>query len=372
MKTICFYLSSVLEGGIIMSKQFRVYLGLVVLLLLPILACGNGEATPTSVAVISTATPSTTVTGEAEVSEPLDEFGTEEEMQEIPAEEPVPTLQPTETPVPQRTAHMGDFVLNDGYSLTVLQVKDPAPPGTFFTAEPGKRLIAVEIVVGNVSGPVASTNPLNGVLLDDDRLTYRAELGAVGQLKLVELERGERVRGWIGFHIPDDAVPATFRFELGRVRLESSLLEPLDDHEPMLEPEGLFGVRDDLPRLGDLVEQDGYSLVAMGVADPASPGILYQPVPGMRVVAVDVIIGNVDGREISSNPLRAYLIDSAGYVYTAELGGTRDQIELVDLGADERVRGWIAFEIPDDAMPAAIKYEMTSSPRIVVYTGLLD
>ena len=350
-------------------------LALFILFMLPILACGGGEPTPTSAPVVSTATSeaaSVDVEQPDEVVEQDIEPTTEAETAE-PAEEDTPTPEPTETPEPIRQAHIGDFMTNEGYSLTVLQISDPATPGMFYSAEPGTRLIAVEVVIGNVSGATATTNLLNGTLLDEERLTYRAELaGTAEQLSLVELGSGERVQGWIGFEIPEDATAATFRFEINRVRLEASLLEPPADHEPIEEPDGLFGVSDSLPRLGDLVEQDGYSLVAMEVLDPASPGMLYRAVPGMKLVAVDMILGNIDAREISSNALRTYLIDAEGYVYAAELAGIDGQIDLVDLGPDERVRGKVAFEVPEDAVPAAIKYEVSGSPRIVIYTGLLD
>jgi hypothetical protein len=350
-------------------------LALIILFMLPVLACGGGEPTPTSAPVISTATPDAETADTDQPGEIADqdiETVTEEEAAE-PVEEDTPTPEPTETPEPARQAHIGDFVTNEGYSLTVLQVQDPATPGMLYSAEPGSRLIAVEVVIGNVSGATATTNALNGILLDEERLTYRAELaGTDDQLPLVELESGERVQGWIAFEIPEDAAPATFRFEMNRVRLEASLLEPPADHEPMEEPDGLFGVSESLSRLGDLVEQDGYSLAAMEVEDPASPGILYQATPGLKLVAVDMIVGNVDAGEITVNALRTYLVDSDGYVYTAELAGTDNQIELVDLGPDERVRGKVAFEVPEDAVPAAIKYEVSGSPRIVIYAGLLE
>jgi hypothetical protein len=344
-------------------------IALIILFMLPILACGGGEPTPTSAPVISTATPD----AETVDTEQPDETADQDIEPAVEEEAVEPVEEDTPTPEPARQAHIGDFVISEGYSLTVLQVQDPATPGILYSAEPGTRLIAVEVVVGNVSGTTASPNVLNGILLDEDRLTYRAELAATdGQLPLVELERGERVRGWIGFEVPENATPATLRFEMNRVRLEASLLEPPADHEPIEEPDGLFGISESLSRLGDLVEQDGYSLVAMEVDDPASPGILYQAAPGLKLVAVDMIVGNVNAREITVNALRTYLVDSDGYVYTAELGGINNQIELVDLGPDERVRGGVAFEVPEDALPAAIKYEVSGSPRIVIYAGLLE
>jgi hypothetical protein len=106
-------------------------------------------------------------------------------------------------------------VEKDGYFLCALTVEDPTTPGLFYEAEVGKRLIAVEVVVGNVSGEMVTTNPLDATLIDADGFVYRPELaGRDGQLELMDLNPGEKVKGWVAFVVPESATPASIKFEL--------------------------------------------------------------------------------------------------------------------------------------------------------------
>jgi hypothetical protein len=125
-----------------------------------------------------------------------------------------------------------------------------------------------------------------------------------------------------------------------------------------------------IPSLGDVVEKDGYSLSAANVEDPATPGILYEAKEGMKLVAIEIVVGNISGEQISVNPLNATLLDNEGFSYKATLGGRDEQIELVDLNPGEKVKGWIAFEIPNQTVPASIKYDISLFPEIVLKTGL--
>lgn len=123
-----------------------------------------------------------------------------------------------------------------------------------------------------------------------------------------------------------------------------------------------------LPSLGDTVEQDGYSLSATQVADPATPGMLYDEEPGTRLVAVEIVVGNTGREEVSANPLYASLIDAEGYSHSVELAAVDNQIDTVTLGEGEKVKGWVGFVIPEDAEPAVLKYEfgMIGAPTLRV------
>ena len=108
--------------------------------------------------------------------------------------------------------------------------------------------------------------------------------------------------------------------------------------------------------LGDVVEQYGYLLLAIMVEDPTTPGMFYQAKEGYKLVAVEIIVGNVSGETLSVNPLYAVLVDSNGFVYQPELAGRDGQLATADLNVGERARGWVAFEIPEDTTPVIIKY----------------
>jgi hypothetical protein len=110
-------------------------------------------------------------------------------------------------------------------------------------------------------------------------------------------------------------------------------------------------------KLGDTVEQGGFSITATSVDDPCKAGILYKAKDGKRIIGVNVILANVSSdKKLSINPLYATLIDSEGFTYKAELAGCETQIDTVDLAKGEKVRGVIPFEVPTDAKLASIKY----------------
>jgi hypothetical protein len=108
--------------------------------------------------------------------------------------------------------------------------------------------------------------------------------------------------------------------------------------------------------LGDTVEQYGYSLSATAVEDPTTPGMFYKAKKGYKLVAVEIVVGNVSGETLSVSPLYTILVDSNGFVYELELVGRDGQLAAVHLNTGEKVKGWVAFEIPEDATPASIKY----------------
>ena len=50
-------------------------------------------------------------------------------------------------------------------------------------------------------------------------------------------------------------------------------------------------------------------------------------------------------------------MDADGFTYQCELGAYEGgQIDTVDLAPGEKVRGWIAYQLPDGAQPATVKY----------------
>ncbi len=102
-----------------------------------------------------------------------------------------------------------------------------------------------------------------------------------------------------------------------------------------------------------------YALTVVAVENPTVPGIFSYPEIGNKLVAVEIILENIAGDMLSVNPLNASLVDSNGFVYSVELGGRDGQIATTDLNVGEKIKGWAAFEIPDNAIPAKIKYELS-------------
>lgn len=261
-------------------------------------------------------------------------------------------------------AYLGDIVESDGTSLAAVALLDPAPAGILYEPAPDTRLIAVDVVVGNVNkNSGVSVNSLDFVLLDEEGFTYSAELfGLDRQLETVDLMPGERVRGLVGFEIPTEAVPSRVRFEPGFIsgpQLVTYVTTPDGGTEaaPPADVSASGAVeRDVFGVLGDVAEANGVTLAAFNVEDPATPTGFYDAPAGTKLVAVEIAVGNTDNDSLSVNPLNTYLVTTDGYVYGAELGARDGQIDTVEIGPEERARGWVAFTIPEDQTPEQIKY----------------
>lgn len=174
------------------------------------LACGSYSRV--SEQTISTATPVGSTTA-------LDAAGPTQASQAAPS---TPTVI---IPTPPPATYLGDLVELDGYSLSAVTVEDPATrPGIFYEPQPGKKLVAVEFIVGNVAGDQFSSNVLRATLVDNDGFLYGAETGQVeDQMELLDVNPGERVRGWTAFFIPEGSQPAVLKYEFRGIVLEVGL-----------------------------------------------------------------------------------------------------------------------------------------------------
>jgi len=253
---------------------------------------------------------------------------------------------------------LGDTVEKDGYCLTVLTVEDPAPPSTLYFPEEGKRLVAVEIVVGNISGAHFGVNPLNVTVFDREGYSYPPELGArEGQIATIVIDPGERVRGWVAFKIPDGSVPVALKMSkeiFGEPFFEIGILPPPANHHPSTLP--FERVKPPLPKLGETTVGSGYSMQVLAVEDPTLPSGVYLVEPGQRLVGVQVAIGNVSETTLAVSPLFFILVDGQGFVYPATVRARREEIASLDLNPGEIVQGWVAFSIPENTLIESLKF----------------
>jgi hypothetical protein len=113
---------------------------------------------------------------------------------------------------------------------------------------------------------------------------------------------------------------------------------------------------------GDAARRYGYSLSVSSVQDPARAGPIYSPKEYCRLVGVEVVLRNVSGSAaLAVNPLFAFLVDQNGFVSAAEIGGMDGQIDSIDLAEGEKAKGWVSFTLPEDAVPAYMKYQTALS-----------
>jgi hypothetical protein len=112
-------------------------------------------------------------------------------------------------------------------------------------------------------------------------------------------------------------------------------------------------------RLGEWAEGSGLAMVARAIEDPAVPDTTsYEAKPGTRLVAVHFELGSLSGTH-HGTPHAAKLIDSRGVKYEAVYGAMAEhpEIESVAVEMGERVSGWMAYELPEDAVPMFLEYK---------------
>jgi len=128
--------------------------------------------------------------------------------------------------------NLGDIHTLSGYSITAEALFDPALPSSFYNVVEGTRLVAVHILVRNVSGAESlSVNPLYCSLVDGFGFVYEAELGAtdLGQIDTLDLATGEAAQGYVAFQIPADRNPLYIRYSTDFWGFDEPLLVGLSE-----------------------------------------------------------------------------------------------------------------------------------------------
>jgi hypothetical protein len=285
-----------------------------------------------------------------------------------------PTSEITESNTGAPEYYLHDYIQKSGYGLSVIEVADPAKPGMLYTAEEGKKLVAIDIMLGNISGDSLGVNPLYSTLVDNTGLVYEADLGSVdNQIATLYLDQGEVVEGWVSFQIPTDNTAASFRYAIdkfGNDVINAPLTPAPSGHDFIFMSWSSYRPSS---KLGETVEKSGYSLTALAVEDPITLGIPYTPKDGFKLVSVKIVVGNVSGTDsLSVNPLYAYLVADDGHVYAPELGGRDGQIDAVSINQGEKAQGWVSFTIPQNATPSYIKYELGVFSSDFIIAGLWE
>ncbi|MDP9369918.1 MAG: DUF4352 domain-containing protein [Chloroflexota bacterium] len=83
--------------------------------------------------------------------------------------------------------------------------------------------------------------------------------------------------------------------------------------------------------------------------------------PGKRYVAVEVTIENRSNETLRYTPDDFQVTDSAGRAYPAVEGGADPAITGGELAPGDAIRGWISFEVPEDADPERFVYTRQGS-----------
>lgn len=308
-----------------------------------------------------------------------------EEVVDQPTE--VATISPTDTPEPV-TTYLGDVVEVGGILISATNVYDPAELENYAQPEEGKKLVAIDAIIGLTSLGRAIVSA-NFYLNDNEDYFYYPEepldreFGDATKFRFNHshalIFAGEKVRWLVVFKIPENAIPTKLNYVHEKwwhtnKKLSIGLGAPPGGYQTTSE---ILNIPPEEPmtKLGDTSSNFDYSMSAQGVEDPAEPDEFRTLNAGEKLVAVDVIF------EYESDPTRGislwrfYLVDNSGYLYTPDVSNVDDPIfnGKVVLVPGKKVRFWVTFRIPEEASPYILKYERGIwLPQDYLETGLIE
>lgn len=315
--------------------------GLTVLALVS-LACGS--ASPSQVATAIPVTSVTTIVGEASVVAPTDA---------------APTAVPTAEPTPAKTTFaLGEVINLDGLNLLVAGWEVLAP-GEFSKPAAGNQFIGVDLVVVNASTTYQSFSSFSTSVKDATSQQYDSSFGAVATLGVRSLSGGglapgEKLRGIVGFEVPESAGALTFVYDAALFGFGKLFVE-LGDAPTAAEVPAMLPGEQPLvtSATGEAFVLDGVEIVVNDVRAVEADGY-SAPAAGFRYLVVDLTLTNTtDAPTTVSSLLQMELVDPAtGYRYTIDIGATvaaKGNAPDGELAAGEKLRGQVGFAVPVDA-----------------------
>lgn len=267
--------------------------------------------------------------------------------------------QPTQapTPVAQQNYKVGDVVAIGDNVLVVLGWENVT--ATDFSApEAGKKFVAVELLIVNKSQSAMSISTLLQMSMKDNTgqkydVDFMASTAVGGGSIDGELAAGEKLRGKVGFQIPETAQGLQFVFDAsvfgtGKVFVDLGA-EPVKVEPPA--------------ELAGETAQQTYNvgdLIAMGTTNVTVNEVLYpagddfnKPNAGFKFLVVDLTIENLSATAISvSSLLQMSVKDSSSQKYDVDLmasvasGGSSPEGEIAP---GEKLRGQVGFQVPENA-----------------------
>ena len=283
-----------------------------------------------------------------------------EEPTEAPTATPEATEEPTEAPTQAATEPasyaVGDIIEISDFALVALGwdtvTHDLFKPGQ------GNQFVAIELVLVNQGdSPVAVSTLLQMSLKDSTDQQYTLDIGAQSAITEGspdgELAAGEKIRGKIGFQVPEDASGLVFVFEPNLLGTGKVFIDLGDSPISLDPPAELPGeIAPDAFKPGDIVEIGDFTLVVNGV-ESSTGSDFVKPAEGNEFVIVDLTLENKRDESVAvSSLLQMSLKDATGQIYAVNLlastagGGTTPDGELA---AGEKLRGQVGFEVPSDA-----------------------
>jgi hypothetical protein len=115
------------------------------------------------------------------------------------------------------------------------------------------------------------------------------------------------------------------------------------------------------PPIGTAVEAGPSRYTVNGMEDPGPEDDFYQPDEGNRWVTFDITQEAVSG-QASASPWDFTVQDEDGFIYEWTFGAKQPEFSSTQLAVGQRIRGFLTFEVPEDAVLVAM-YADADFPR---------
>ena len=219
------------------------------------------------------------------------------------------------------------------------------------------------ILVNQGDDPGSVSSFLQMELKDNTGQVYDQDFSAsaiAGKSPGGEISPGERIRGQVGFQVPEDAAGLVFVFDEGLFTSGKAFVELGPEPINLDPPDSLPGERP-LPTfaIGDIIQIGDLTIVVNEVTSPGGDRF-NQPDAGKKFVAVDVTLENIGSEsENISSLLQMYMKDSTGQVYDEDFAATlaAGNSPSGEIVPGEQIRGQVGFQVPEDAQDLVFVFD---------------
>ena len=112
-----------------------------------------------------------------------------------------------------------------------------------------------------------------------------------------------------------------------------------------------------IAKVGERAESAGLALTISKVERKKDLDVISKAKAGNVFVVTDVLIESTAKDKAPYNPLYFKVKSADGYEYNAAITGLSNQLKSGDLATGDKVRGIVAFEVPEGAKGLVVSYE---------------
>jgi hypothetical protein len=254
--------------------------------------------------------------------------------------------------------YAGD-IINAGSGILVVSGWEILPMQGSLKPDLGNKFIAIDIVIVNLDSSAVSISSLMQITLRDGagslyNINYLATEMLKGGTLDGELSPGERVRGRLGFQVPEDVTGLQLIFDANIFGVGKVYVDLGENPVVFGSPPPIVGeVWQPAYNLGDLIVTGWLALTVNSVAYPDA-GNIEPPSDGFMYLVLDLTLENKGAIPVNLSSLsQMWVKDATGRKYTLDLQAM-SVLELSSLDGNlaggETKRGQVGFQVPEDAV----------------------